>query len=156
MDELPDRQNRNMIHDSKKYEAINSLVHTIKSNDFSNSKYQITNHSDNADDVLFVRIPMPQVSEKMTQDEADKVLKFDVVDTNTEKTRDDKKLDSFDDLFLISVPKNRNNTESQTSRTPKRELHSVPVVRRGFVTRTNRTGRRRRIRPESDSFEIFS
>ncbi|GLV39891.1 uncharacterized protein CBL_08045 [Carabus blaptoides fortunei] len=84
MDELPDRQNRNMIHESKKYEAITNLVQTIKSNDFSNSK-------------------------------------------------EDKKLDDFDDLFLISVPKNRSNTENQTGRTPKRDLHSYPVVEKDLL-----------------------
>lgn len=150
--------------DAKNYKAISSLVDSIKANDLKNTKYQVTNQSNSADDVLFVRIPMPDKKANLQSDNTnDKILKFDIVDMKpeTKKSPDNnKQSNDFDDLFLISVPKNKSsNVEVTSTRTPKRELQLYPMVRKGHITRTNRTGRKRRIRPEKiekESLQFFN
>lgn len=154
-----DRKDKKIDKENKNYEAINSLVDSIKANDLKNTRYQVTNQSNSADDVLFVRIPMPTKSDKLKKEEPnDKILKFDVVDMEPSNKKGDKNKQSndFDDLFLISVPKNKTNKIEVTStRTPKRELQFYPMVRKGHITRTNRTSRRRKIKPEKPPKETI-
>lgn len=127
--------------DTKNYSAINNLMQTIKEEEENKNK---TKSSE--EELLLVRIPMPE-----TQKQEPKIIRFDL--KNNTKKGLDKSLD-FDDLFLISVPRNKNKTEGTTVtiRTPKRDLQVFPIIRRGIVTRTNRTNiRKRRLRPNTDT-----
>ncbi|KAG5894828.1 hypothetical protein JTB14_033672 [Gonioctena quinquepunctata] len=48
-----------MEEENPKYAAIQNLINVIKSNDLNNIQYHISNESNKADDVLFVKIPLP-------------------------------------------------------------------------------------------------
>lgn len=46
-------------NNNQKFQAIQNLIDIIKSNDLNNVQYQISNHSNKKDDVLYVKIPLP-------------------------------------------------------------------------------------------------
>ncbi|XP_063918862.1 uncharacterized protein LOC135134174 isoform X1 [Zophobas morio] len=110
-----------------KFAAIQNLIDIIKSNDLKNVQYQITNESNKADDILFVKIPLP---------------------TNfTEETRKSEKIVSngtqpmSDPIDLKSDA--RNNTKRSQKSLPIDDRF-VPVYRRSYITRTNVTNHRSR------------
>lgn len=133
--------------DRNKYTAIDTMMKTIKSEEKPTNSSKIIKQDiskEEEEELLLVRIPM---TESPTEN---KTIKLEVVETKniTRIKHFDRSMD-FDDLFLISVAKNKsrpsNKTETTTIsvRTPKRDLQVFPI-RRGYVTRTNRTSIRRR------------
>lgn len=153
---LEDKKNRRLeserrIDEKNKYKSLNTMVEDIKSDKRKNLEYTTGNNTSSSksseEEILLVRIPMPEAKSK-----EEKVVKLEVIDTkNSTKRKNSDKTYDFEELFLISVPKNRNKNESVTIRTPKRDLKIFPVVRRGYVTRTNLSSiRRKRLRPDKD------
>lgn len=130
------------LNESNKYKAIDNMMKNIKSDDKSKDEYTIisTTTKKPEEEIFLVRIPMPD-----SQNKTDKIIKFDIVDTKN-TTIKNREVSDFEELFLITVPKTKNNTEHTTVaiRTPKRDLKIFPVVRRGYVTRTNRSSIRKR------------
>lgn len=129
--------------------AVNNLKQTIKTEEkeYTNSSNILTQESlsKDEDELLLVRIPMPVTSNE------NKEKKLEVIDTNiTTRIKHLDKSKDFDDLFLISLPRNKYNitgrktdTTLVTIGTPKRDLQVFPI-RRGYVTRANRTVIRRK------------
>lgn len=117
-----------------KYAAIQNLIDIIKSNDLKNVKYQITNDSNRADDVLFVKIPLPT---NFSQE------------TRTEKTQ---KLDSEFHVLIPESTKVANLTvlsskvENSQAVLPSSNGRSLPIYRRSYIERTNITSRGRQLK----------
>lgn len=147
-DIVEEKDNRKLNRSQNKYNAINNLMQTIKDEEKRPLSAKIQKQDmpskEEEEELLLVRIPM-------TESPQDKDIKLEVVDTkNVTRIKHLDKSNDFDDLFLISLPRNKIKVENrtdisspQTIRTPKRDLQVFPI-RRGYVTRTNRTSIRRR------------
>lgn len=91
-----------------KFEAIQNLIDIIKSNDLNNIQYQITNESNKADDILYVKIPLPNnitdgpKSENMVKpDGKTTLLDFDDIDIFLPK-KDVSKVDNNTDKSFLT------------------------------------------------------
>lgn len=141
--DAPEENKNRKIDNINKYQAISTLMKNINE-DKSKLDYTtvLSTSKQPEEEIFLVRIPMPE------KNNTDKILKFDVVDTkNSTKSRSP----DFEELFVITVPKSTTEGPKVIGRSPKRDLKIFPIVRRGYVTRTNLTSiRKRRTKPEDD------
>lgn len=131
---------------SPKFAAIQNLIEIIKSNDLKNIKYQITNDSNQKEDALFVKIPLPT---NFTQE------------TMTEKAQ---KLDNGFSVLLPVDDKQKMNSTKQSNGISKVKFNETSVsiltnqsknaalYRRSYVERTNITTHGRQARMRRDLF----
>ncbi|XP_030764944.1 uncharacterized protein LOC115889139 isoform X2 [Sitophilus oryzae] len=131
---IPSRKKENT-----KLAAIKNLIDVIKNNDFKNVQYHIANDSNKSDDVLFVKIPLPNYDEKNAS-------------TTTERPKRRNKLVSRTKVNLEVVDGMQDRKSKMQKSLAEQEVNDdsdmdnltrMPVFRRGFVTRTNLTNIRK-------------
>lgn len=128
--------------ENSKYTAIQNLISVIKNNDLKNVQYTISNNSNNADDILFVKIPLPTnfteetKSSKRNTVQSNTSISLEAVysdeTTNIHTKRSHKIPLSISTQFTEGKKESSYQFETDTYR-------STPVYRRGFVTRANVT-----------------
>uniref|UniRef100_A0A6P7GI62 Uncharacterized protein LOC114338448 n=1 Tax=Diabrotica virgifera virgifera TaxID=50390 RepID=A0A6P7GI62_DIAVI len=145
-----------------KYSAIQNLIDVIKNNDLKSVQYHISNQSNNKDDVLFVKIPLPT---NFTIESTTTPLTIDLEpitldDDAIESKRFQKSLPQFvtkEDStvnlqqFQTSRPRFVEwNTKQETTEVPESSFAEISkpssVYRRGFIERANVTTHGRRLR----------
>ncbi|KAJ8932110.1 hypothetical protein NQ314_014891, partial [Rhamnusium bicolor] len=124
-----------------KYAAIQNLINVIKNNDLKNVQYHISNESNKADDILFVRIPLPT---NFTKDS--KSLQSNYFSSNTsvnlEPVYSDEGRNIQTKRSHKSLPLTTTRSFAHKETNYRDDIPRLsPVYRRGFVTRTNITHR---------------
>nr|XP_023022915.1 uncharacterized protein LOC111511130 isoform X1 [Leptinotarsa decemlineata] len=125
-----------MEEENPKFAAIQNLINVIKSNDLNNVQYHISNESNKADDILFVKIPLPT---NFTREAVSSNSSATLLRASPEK---ESSIGKRSGKFVQGLPR-WSEVEKSTESTEgfDRGSKPSPVYRRGFVTRTNVTGR---------------
>ncbi|XP_048523827.1 uncharacterized protein LOC109536280 [Dendroctonus ponderosae] len=130
------RPTRTEKAETSKLSAIKSLIDVIQNTEIKNVQYHISNDSNKSDDILTVKIPLPNLEEEPQSNSTEAAkrsnelssktsVQFQVVD-NVRHAPSNERSDGRN----IPISK-----RSQTADSP----FQYPVFRRGFVTRTNLT-----------------
>ncbi|KAJ8924277.1 hypothetical protein NQ315_007069, partial [Exocentrus adspersus] len=150
--------------DNPKYAAIQNLIQVIKNNDLNNVQYHISNESNNANDILFVKIPLPtNFTKEVTTSKRNSVQSNTTVSLESVYSDDDsndrneQSKRSHKALVATPTKQERGNgrdlpyqstsappwlpkdKEETSYRFESASYRPVGVYRRGFVTRTNNT-----------------
>lgn len=128
--------------ENSKYAAIQNLIDVIKNNDLKNVQYHISNNSNNADDILFVKIPLPTNFTEETKSSKRNTIRSNTTVSlepvyssegiNIHTKRSQKALPLISTQYSGGKEESGYRPEGNTYR-------STPVYRRGFVTRANIT-----------------
>ncbi|XP_076267093.1 uncharacterized protein LOC143200541 [Rhynchophorus ferrugineus] len=119
---------------SSKFAAIKSLIDVIKNNDFQNVQYHIVNDSNKPDDVLFVKIPLPNLDDKKDKTTEKPKRNNEIV------SRTKVNFDAVDEIHERIARMQKSFEKQINSEEPITDHYNrSPVFRRGFVTRTNIT-----------------
>ncbi|CAG9766321.1 unnamed protein product [Ceutorhynchus assimilis] len=131
--ELPPNATTRMEKSSEdtKLSAIKSLIDVIKNTEIQNVQYHISNDSKHkADDVLYVKIPLPNFDDGFKNDTTQKAL--NELSSNTSV--------NFENVERSRVQKSLPLRQALPEFTTQKLFSSkISPVRKGFVTRTNIT-----------------